>query len=280
MAKQHLVHPILTPLAFAVVGGSVWYALHASHQLPSPASSVQASAATPKNTNASTQELGTVTPTVQQVAGQVSFSIDTKPYKHVQRVEFYVENRFVGVAYAPPYTVSVDQANMTSGSHTVVARVYMPSTVTETTPASFTNTQAASTPPPADADSDATTSAPIVSTPSPTTQLGAPPSVVAEANDNQSVDVSWTAATGATSYQIWRDGSQVGSGSSLAYHDSGLTAGQTYDYVIIAVDGSGNTAAADPVAVTLPTPPPDPQQQLTAAQPTGDANNPDSNQGT
>src|SRR5581483_9109679 len=64
------------------------------------------------------------------------------------------------------------------------------------------------------------------------------------------VQLSWTSSGGATSYQVYRNGSAVGSslsGTSF-YNSTGLTSGQTYSYYVIAT-GSGGTTQSNTISV-------------------------------
>jgi len=82
------------------------------------------------------------------------------------------------------------------------------------------------------------------------------------ANGGTQVDLSWTQTSGATSYDIYRDtdssgafarlGSEptVSSGSTVAYSDTGLTAGTTYYYKISALNASGESASTSYITVT------------------------------
>jgi chitodextrinase len=74
-----------------------------------------------------------------------------------------------------------------------------------------------------------------------------------------SVSLTWSASSGATGYNVYRDGNQVGSSSSTSYTDSGLSAGTPYIYAVTAVSSSGESAksqtvkaATQPQAVTAP----------------------------
>jgi len=99
-------------------------------------------------------------------------------------------------------------------------------------------------------------------TPPPTpTGLGATPNGV-----NQ-IDLSWTAVTGATSYNIYRaDGAcpagsytLLASSATTSYSDTAVSGGQTYAYVVTAHDGtceSAQSACADATATGVCTTPP------------------------
>ena len=80
-----------------------------------------------------------------------------------------------------------------------------------------------------------------------------------------SVSLSWVASTSSTvvGYNIYRGSVSGGPytvlnstpNASLTYTDMTVTAGQTYYYVVTAVDGSGNeSVVSNEVAVTIPTP--------------------------
>jgi hypothetical protein len=61
------------------------------------------------------------------------------------------------------------------------------------------------------------------------------------------VALSWTASTdnvGVTGYQIFRNGTQVGTSTGTTFTDSGLAASTTYTYTVKATDAAGNVSAA------------------------------------
>lgn len=71
--------------------------------------------------------------------------------------------------------------------------------------------------------------------------------------------VAWTASTddiGVTAYQVFRNGSQVGTVTGTRFRDNGLTPKTTYTYQVLALDAAGNMSAlsAKVRAVTLTTP--------------------------
>ncbi len=70
------------------------------------------------------------------------------------------------------------------------------------------------------------------------------PSGLASSNVSQtSLTLSWTASSdnvGVAGYQIFRNGTQVGTTASTSYTDTGLAASTTYDYSVAAYDSSNN----------------------------------------
>ncbi|GHU60928.1 hypothetical protein FACS189445_1900 [Spirochaetia bacterium] len=99
-----------------------------------------------------------------------------------------------------------------------------------------------------------------------TTALAAPTGLSVTAQSSSGMAVSWSAVTGAASYKIYRASSSagpfttsVGSSTTTAYTDTGLTAGTTYWYKVSAVNGtegaqsaavSGRTSPAAPTGLS------------------------------
>jgi poly(3-hydroxybutyrate) depolymerase len=69
---------------------------------------------------------------------------------------------------------------------------------------------------------------------------------------SNSVTLSWTAAGGATGYNVYRDGSRVNASAvtGTSYTDSGLAASTTYHYQVSATNGSSESALSAAVAGT------------------------------
>ncbi|MFP2997826.1 reprolysin-like metallopeptidase [Spongiivirga sp. MCCC 1A20706] len=88
-----------------------------------------------------------------------------------------------------------------------------------------------------------TTDAPFVDTEAPTA-----PTNLAAANITQtSTDLSWDASTdnvAVTAYDVYQDGSVVGTVSGTSYTASGLTADTAYTFTVIAKDAAGNESTA------------------------------------
>ncbi|MEV0714474.1 fibronectin type III domain-containing protein [Asanoa sp. NPDC050611] len=77
------------------------------------------------------------------------------------------------------------------------------------------------------------------------TAPSAPTGLTVSGATNTSVSLSWAAATdnvGVTGYQVFRDGTLVGSPSGTSFTDSGRSPGQTYQYQVRAVDAAGNVS--------------------------------------
>jgi hypothetical protein len=93
----------------------------------------------------------------------------------------------------------------------------------------------------------------LIDTGAPTTPTG----VDATAVDSSTIAVSWSASTDSVSgvafYRVYQDGSLVATTASTAWDATGLDAGQTCSFYIVAVDAAGNPSAPS-VAVAESTP--------------------------
>jgi chitodextrinase len=95
--------------------------------------------------------------------------------------------------------------------------------------------------------------------PPPTT----PSNLSAETLDDSEIDLSWTASTstgGISRYNIYRNGSFIGStssatvsdtGSLTAYYDNGLASATTYSYYVVAVSSSGIASSPSSAISTM-----------------------------
>jgi fibronectin type 3 domain-containing protein len=102
--------------------------------------------------------------------------------------------------------------------------------------------------------------------PSPAVTIPTAPSGLAAAAGNAQVALSWSASTGATSYNVKRATSSGGpyntisSPTVISYSDTGLTNSTKYFYVVSAVNSAGESVNSSPVsatpASTNPNPPP------------------------
>ena len=97
-----------------------------------------------------------------------------------------------------------------------------------------------------------------------------PDGLASPGQTSSSVDLTWNTSTdndGVANYNVYRDGTLVGSPTGTAFTDTGLTDGRTYTYTVNAVDTQGNPSAASsglPVTTTLDTVPPSAPTGLTA----------------
>lgn len=86
-----------------------------------------------------------------------------------------------------------------------------------------------------------------------TTPPSAPTDLTAVAASLSELDLSWTASTdnvGVAGYQIYRDGSEIGTTSNATYADTGLAASSTHAYIVKAYDAAGNISSASNTATS------------------------------
>ncbi|MED7826897.1 PHB depolymerase family esterase [Streptomyces chiangmaiensis] len=74
--------------------------------------------------------------------------------------------------------------------------------------------------------------------------LPAPSGLTVTGTTDTSVSLSWNAVADATSYRVYRGGTQVGTPASPSFTDTGLAPGTTYSYSVAAVDASGAVGAS------------------------------------
>ncbi|HEX3581194.1 MAG TPA: right-handed parallel beta-helix repeat-containing protein [Thermoanaerobaculia bacterium] len=86
-----------------------------------------------------------------------------------------------------------------------------------------------------------------------TTAPSVPASLTATAATSSVMTLAWlpsTDNTGVTGYQLYRNGTLIGTTGSLTFSDSGLAAGTQYSYTVKAYDAAGNVSAASNTATT------------------------------
>lgn len=146
--------------------------------------------------------------------------------KGIAKVEFYVDGTLKGTDTTSPYSYSWDSATYADGSHSLTAKAY----------------DAAAT------QNSKTSSAVTVTVDnSDKTSPSAPGNLRATANTYTSISLAWNASTdnvGVTGYRLSRNGTQIYSGTALAYTDTALAEGTTYSYSVVAYDAKGNSSAA------------------------------------
>jgi len=83
-----------------------------------------------------------------------------------------------------------------------------------------------------------------------------PTNFTATAASTSEIDLSWTASTGpscggAVTYNVTRNGTQIGSGlAGTSLKDTGLASGTTFNYTVAAVNSAGSSATASASATT------------------------------
>lgn len=144
----------------------------------------------------------------------------------VSKVEFFRGGTSLGIDTSAPY--SVTWANASAGSHTFKAvATDNNNAVTSSTTVSVTVTAASND----------------------TTPPSVPGGLASPSKTATTVNLAWSAATdnsggsGVAGYDVYRNGSLVGSPSATQYTDGGLTASTAYAYTVRARDNAGNASA-------------------------------------
>jgi chitodextrinase len=78
-----------------------------------------------------------------------------------------------------------------------------------------------------------------------TTPPSVPANLSATAASSGQINLVWSASTdtaGVTGYNVFRNGSQVGTSTTTSYSDTGLNASTTYTYAVAAYDAAGNVS--------------------------------------
>jgi chitodextrinase len=79
-----------------------------------------------------------------------------------------------------------------------------------------------------------------------TTPPSVPTNLAGSADSSNRVNLTWTASTddvGVAGYDVFRNGSQVGTSTTTSFTDSSIVASTTYSYTVRAFDPSGNKSA-------------------------------------
>jgi len=83
-----------------------------------------------------------------------------------------------------------------------------------------------------------------------------PTNLTATAISSSQIDLSWSPASGAVSYNIYRDGVNVDSSATTSYSDTGLSPSTTYTYTVTAINtyGAESAHSSSASATTLAAP--------------------------
>lgn len=207
----------------------------------------------------------------------------TTPTTSARRVRFYLDDATMSraprsIETTAPFdfnstaadgtAIGFDLASVSVASHTITAAVETTNGRTRVVSASFavTSSTTTTTPPPPPPPPPPTTTA---DTTNPT------PASLSATGGDQSVKLDWTAATdnvGVTRYEVWMDSGYVSgvSSSTRSYTVSGLAAGVSHSFRVVAYDAAGNYAnsnsvSAAAVSTTTTTVPPPTTSSGTAA---------------
>ena len=284
MQRQWVKACIWMLLILVVVGGIIFIPRLNKKESPSPPQNKASETSNDQSTPAPTVALTDVTDG-ETVSGTITFSADIGSSQDVRKVEYYIDNVFGGVSYAPPFTFSLDTTKLTNGEHKLLLKVYNKSgkvASSEERTIKVDNKTADGEAAPVEGSGNATggsgrrgtTSSAKTNTGSssggssgsnsgssggtPDTQApSAPANLLLSADDGYTTNVSWDASTdnvGVTSYQIFRDGAQIGTSSTPSYKDQTVVPGNTYAYSARAVDAKGNTSGgSNEPSITLVT---------------------------
>ena len=89
-----------------------------------------------------------------------------------------------------------------------------------------------------------------------TTPPSVPNGLAGTATSGTSVALTWNASTdnvGVAAYNVFRNGSAIGTSTTTSFTDTGVSPSTTYSYAVSARDAAGNTSAwSVPVSVTTP----------------------------
>ncbi|MCW2881065.1 MAG: Chitinase-like protein [Sphaerisporangium sp.] len=86
----------------------------------------------------------------------------------------------------------------------------------------------------------------------------APAGLAVTGTTSSSVSLSWSVSSGATAYNVYRDGTKIGTPAGTTYTATGLTSGTTYRFAVSASNPAGESARSAEVTATPSTSPPPP----------------------
>jgi len=100
----------------------------------------------------------------------------------------------------------------------------------------------------------------VTNQPPPSTPPPVPAGLQVTATTSTSISLSWTSAATATSYIVFRNGTQIGTPQDSNYVDSGLLPENNYSYTVQAVNGAGPSASSSAVSASTTFAPLNPNQ--------------------
>jgi hypothetical protein len=171
------------------------------------------------------------------VGGTVTVAATATDDTGVTAVDVAVDGATVGTDTTAPYEVPWDTGASANGSHALTAIAH-------------------------DAAGHATTSAPVgvtVSNVVDTSPPSAPGGLTGTADGPTSVTLTWSAShddVGVTGYEVAREGTVLGTVTTLGYADAAAPAGATVHYTVVALDAVGHRSDPATTAVDTPSPPP------------------------
>lgn len=152
----------------------------------------------------------------------------------VNRVEFYAGSTMIGQDTTSPYSITWNTASMSDGAQSITARAYDNASPANMNPSAAVNITIENT--------DRT---------APTT----PGNLRVTSTGLNTASLAWNASTdniAVTGYRVSRNGGAPTTVTTLTFNDTGLTAGTTYNYSVVAIDAAGNASTAATVTASTP----------------------------
>lgn len=186
------------------------------------------------------------------VTGTVAVNATATDDVAISKVEFYVDGVLKSTDTTTAYSYSLDSTTLTNGNHTLYTIAYDTSNNKSLQSANVSIT---------------VNNAPKCTAGS-TTKPTAPTGLIKSSTNYTTIGLSWTASTASpgctiTGYDVYRNGTKVGSATTNSYTDTGLVADGSYTYYIVANDSGPNASAqsssvvfttlADNLAPNIPT---------------------------
>jgi chitodextrinase len=177
---------------------------------------------TPSTTTPPSVPTGLTSPSQTTSSISLSWTASSAGTNPVSGYNVYRSGTKVGTTSNTSYTDSGLSAN-TSYSYTVSAYDSSGNTSAQSSASSFSTLANTPTPP------------------------SVPTGLTSPSQTSSSISLSWTASSAGTNpvsgYNIYRNGTKVGTSSTTSYTDGSLSASTSYSYTVSAYDASGNTSA-------------------------------------